>query len=91
MLFCLDEGEWLLFLNQNNYHLKLHFDFDQTNSPEGSQNVTVLELIKSLRDDLSIFPGLEKETSEKNKMYNLRTKTNKQSYSKFGCFQKQEM
>ena len=60
---------------------RYYFDFDQTNSPEGSQNVTVLALIKSLRDDLSIFPGLEKETSEKNKMYNLRTKTNKQSYS----------
>ena len=60
---------------------KYYFDFDQTKSPEGIQNISVLELIKSLRDELSISPGLERETSEKNKIYNLRTKTNKQSYS----------
>ena len=38
---------------------RYYFDFDQTNSPEGSQNVTVLALIKSLEDYLSIFPTLD--------------------------------
>lgn len=55
-------------------------DFNQTASPEGKQNISVLHLLQSLKKDLSAFPGLQKETTEKNKMYNLRTKTNKSSY-----------
>lgn len=55
-------------------------DFNQTASPEGNQNISVLNLLKSLKNDLSTFPGLQSQTSEKNKMFNLRTKTNKSSY-----------
>jgi hypothetical protein len=55
-------------------------DFNQTASPEDNQNISVLNLLKSLKNDLSTFPGLMKESTEKNKMYNLRTKTNKSSY-----------
>ncbi|TDE05815.1 McrB family protein [Flavobacterium sandaracinum] len=59
---------------------KYFVDFNQTASPEGNQNISVLNLLKSLRSDLSDFPGLQKQTSEKHKMFNLRTKTKKASY-----------
>jgi hypothetical protein len=55
-------------------------DFNQTASPEGNQNISVLHLLQSLKNDLLTFPGLQKQTSEKNKLFNLRTKTNKSSY-----------
>jgi hypothetical protein len=59
---------------------KYFVDFNQTASPEGNQNISVLNILKSLRSDLSESPGLQKQTSEKHKMFNLRTKTNKASY-----------
>jgi hypothetical protein len=69
----------LLFeYTKTGYHY--YIDFNQTASPEGNQNISVLNLLKSLQSDLSAYPGLQKETSEKNKMFNLRTKTNKLSY-----------
>lgn len=68
----------LFFYTKTGYNYFI--DFNQTASPEGNQNISVLNLLQSLKNALLTFPGLQKQTSEKNKMFNLRTKTNKLSY-----------
>lgn len=70
----------LFFYTKTGYNYFI--DFNQTASPEGNQNISVLNLLQSLKNALLTFPGLQKQTSEKNKMFNLRTKTNKLSYDK---------
>ena len=56
-------------------------EFTQTNSPVGDQNISVLNLIKSLKDPISKALGLKYESGSDNKIFTIIPKTPKDKYS----------
>jgi 5-methylcytosine-specific restriction protein B len=57
------------------------FEFTQTMSPKKGQNTYVLNLVKSLKNEIDSKIGIQRESTIKNKMFTIRTKSRKPNYS----------
>ena len=73
---CID-----LIFKSNEAGYNYYFEFTQTADPVGIQNVSALNLIKSLKGELDNILGLGYQSKQNNKMYTLRAKPKQYSYN----------
>ncbi|WP_111709083.1 hypothetical protein [Lutibacter citreus] len=72
---CID-----LFFKQTSNGYSYYLEFNQTNSPENDQNLSVLELLKSLKDPLVNKFGFSYESKPDNKIFTFIPNRKKENY-----------
>jgi len=73
---CID-----LFFMHSDSDFSYYVEFNQTNSPHDEQNKSALNLIRSVENELNKSIGLLKKSKTGNKMFTVKSKPKKKSYT----------